>query len=434
MITAHPRPHLPRFRLNSAVPPARVLLAGLALAALSACATHEGVSVRENGVPLRQGFGNPDLLPKPGISQLLSPFDKIRVQILPVATAGGLVLEPYDTLKYEFNFRGDDYHILPGDELNVRLDTDSKHDLTLTVRPDGNITLPNAGEVTALGKNPKQLAADINEAYRGQMNQPAVSVTLTKSSLSLEGLSGEAVVQDDGTISIPRIGRTAAAGLTVATLNENLSALASTRFKTSLFVQVSREIPGADKQKTGLVGFDQVLTISADGHVALPEIGVFAAGGKTISMMQDEIQDALHSRYKTPMTIAIAIESSEARIIYVDGEVGHPGAFPLSANMTLLKAVTLAGGVINTGDMRQVTLIHRDDQNNVYVYVSNLKDFIEKGAKDNDLALSSQDIVVVPKSAVAKANLWVEQYITDMLPFSRSVGYNYTQGRTTTNP
>lgn len=434
MITAHPRPHLPRFRLNSAVPPARVLLAGLALAALSACATHEGVSVRENGVPLRQGFGNQALLPKPGISQLLSPFDKIRVQILPMATAGGLVLEPYDTLKYEFNFRGDDYHILPGDELNVRLDTDPKHDLSLTVRPDGKVTLSNVGEVTALGKTPTQLASAIDEAYRGHMNQPATSVTLTKSSLSLEGLSGETVVQDDGTISIPRIGRTAAAGLTIATLNENLSALASTRFKTSLFVQVSRELPGADKQKAGLVGFDQVLTISADGHVALPEIGVFTAGGKTISTMQDELQDALHSRYKSPMTIAIAIEASEARIIYVDGEVGHPGAFPLAANMTLLKAVTLAGGVVNTGDMRQVTLIHRDDQNNVYVYVSNLKDFIEKGIKDNDLALSSQDIVVVPKSAVAKANLWVEQYITDMLPFSRSVGYNYTQGRTTNNP
>jgi len=121
-------------------------------------------------------------------------------------------------------------------------------------------------------------------------------------------------------------------------------------------------------------------------------------------------------------------------VVYVDGEVGRPNAYPLSPNMTLLKALTVAGGVVNTGDMRRVTLIHRDSQDNVYVYITNLKDFIEKGAKNNDLALSSQDIVVVPKSSVAKANLWVDQYITSMLPFSRSVGYDYTQGTTRTTP
>ena len=82
--------------------------------------------------------------------------------------------------------------------------------------------------------------------------------------------------------------------------------------------------------------------------------------------------------------------------------------------------------------MRRVTLIHRDSEDNVYVYITNLKDFIEKGANNNDLAQSSQDIIVVPKSAFAKANLWAEQYITSMLPFSRSVNYDYTQGTTKT--
>src|SRR5581483_9760447 len=152
------------------------------------------------------------------------------------------------------------------------------------------------------------------------------------------------------------------------------------------------------------------------------------AAGKTIAVLQDEIQDALHSRYKGDLTVSMEIEQSQARVVYVDGEVGHPGAYPLAPSMTLLKVVTLAGGVINTGDMRRVVLIHRDNKDDVYVYTTNLTDFIENGAKANDLAISSQDIVVVPKTAVAKVDQWVDQYITGVLPFSRSASYNYTQG------
>ncbi|HTQ30929.1 MAG TPA: polysaccharide biosynthesis/export family protein [Opitutaceae bacterium] len=406
------------------------LAAGLGLALLlSACATQHGVSLRKNDAPLMALDGASDLLPTPAISQVLSPLDQVRVQILPVATTpGGLALEPYDTIKYEFSFRGSDYHILPGDELSVHFGSDPKRDLSLIVRPDGKVTLPDAGEVTALGKTPAQLADDIDAAYSNQMKVPGAAVSLTKAGLSPDDLSGEAVVQDDGTVAIPKIGRVAAAGLTVAQLSSSLSELASKHFETSLAAQISRQIPSVDKQKEGLVGFDQLLPVSADGRLALPELGTFAAAGKTIAFMQNEIQDALRSRYKSDLTVSMEIEQSQARVIYVDGEVGHAGAYPLAPDMTMLKALTLAGGIVNTGDMRRVILIHRDAKDDVYVYTTNLKDFIENGARANDLALSSQDIVVVPKTAVAKVDQWVDQYITGVLPFSRSASYSYTQG------
>jgi protein involved in polysaccharide export with SLBB domain len=396
---------------------------------LSACAQH-GVSLRKNGEPLTTLDSDGDLMPKPAVSPALSPLDTVRVQILPVYTADdGLALAPYDTIKYEFSFLGDEYRLLPGDELTVHFaTTDPKNDLSLAVQPDGRIILPDTGEVMAMGRTPTELASDIDTASRKRMNQPNASVSLAKSSLSLSEMSGEAVVQDDGTVSIPKLGRIAAAGLTVGKLSKNLSALASERFATSLAVQISRQLPTTDKEKTGLVGFDQVLKVSSDGRLALPELGTFAAAGNSTAFVQTEIQEALRSRYKSDLTVTIGIEDSMVRVVYVDGEVGHPGAYPVSPDMTLLKAVTVAGGVINTGDLSRVILIHRNSQNDVYVYVTNLKDFIEAGAKNNDLAVLSQDIVVIPKTAVAIADQWVDQYITGILPFSRSVGYSYTYG------
>jgi hypothetical protein len=73
-------------------------------------------------------------------------------------------------------------------------------------------------------------------------------------------------------------------------------------------------------------------------------------------------------------------------------------------------------------------LIHRTPDNDVNVFVTNLRKFIDEGVKGNDLSLSPQDIVLVSKSRVAKLNLIVEQYITRILPFSRSVNYSYSQG------
>jgi protein involved in polysaccharide export with SLBB domain len=303
---------------------------------LSGCIMH-GVMVHKNGTQLGVVQGESDLLPKPGISQVLSPQDTVRVQILPLVAGGSsLVLEPYDTIKYEISFFGGEYHILPGDELSVHFVSDPKRDISPIVQPDGKITLPDAGEVPALGRTPAQLAEDIDAAYRDQLKKPDVSVSLTKSSLSLSAsageapdvLSGEAVVQDDGMVSIPKIGRVPAAGITVAKLSENLSALASKQFETSMSVQVSRQIPMVDKEKEGLVGYDQMIMISADGRLALPELGTFAAAGNTVAQMQEEIHLALINRYKGDLTVAMEIEQSQARIIYVDGEVGHPGAYP----------------------------------------------------------------------------------------------------------
>jgi hypothetical protein len=35
----------------------------------------------------------------------------------------------------------------------------------------------------------------------------------------------------------------------------------------------------------------------------------------------------------------------------------------------------------------------------------------------------------VPRKGISQANLFVEQYITNMLPFSRNVSYNYNKNR-----
>ena len=45
-----------------------------------------------------------------------------------------------------------------------------------------------------------------------------------------------------------------------------------------------------------------------------------------------------------------------------------------------------------------------------------------------DPVLSPEDIVFVPRSPISRLDLFVEQYIRTLLPFSMGVTYNFTNG------
>lgn len=420
---------LPRF---GAVSARTFSLFSAVLLAAGCVETPLGVSVRQNGSALRP-VTETDQLPPSGSSLRLSPNDKVRVRVLPIdRSTASPVFETDDVVSYHFNLTSEEYRVMRGDELAVHFGADAKLDANVIVRPDGRITLANVAEVMASGKTPSELSTEINQAYRERLNQPAVSVTVTKSNLAVAELSGDAVVQGDGTISVPKIGQFKAAGQTPSQLGEALTEAASKLLGNTLKAEVTRSRPAPTTltENRHLFGYDSVVSIAPDGRLLLPEIGYIDASNKTVAALQLDIEERVKGRYKNPLAVQISLEASESRVVYVNGEVVRPGAYPVANSLTLLKVLSLAGGVIETGSLKEVILIHRNETNDVFVYVTNLAQFIEKGITGNDLAVSPQDIVMVPKTSVAKANQWVEQYITRMLPFSRSVSYSYFQGDT----
>ena len=46
----------------------------------------------------------------------------------------------------------------------------------------------------------------------------------------------------------------------------------------------------------------------------------------------------------------------------------------------------------------------------------NLAKVVEDGQTNSDLVLGPSDVVVIPKTGIAKANVWMEQYVIKMLP------------------
>ena len=70
----------------------------------------------------------------------------------------------------------DGYAIQPGDQLDISFYLSPEFDDSVTVRPDGKITMKLVGDVQAAGRTPDQLAAQIDKLYLRELRDPAASV------------------------------------------------------------------------------------------------------------------------------------------------------------------------------------------------------------------------------------------------------------------
>ena len=68
------------------------------------------------------------------------------------------------------------YVIQPGDSLDVRFFYNPELNEEVTVRPDGDISLPLAGQVKAAGQTPLQLEDALKERYATELRQAAITV------------------------------------------------------------------------------------------------------------------------------------------------------------------------------------------------------------------------------------------------------------------
>lgn len=83
-----------------------------------------------------------------------------------------------DSLPQTATAANDGVVIQDGDTVNVRVFNQEPLSTKEKVRPDGKISMPVVGEVTARGKKPAQLAAEIQDRLKQVVVAPSVTVTL----------------------------------------------------------------------------------------------------------------------------------------------------------------------------------------------------------------------------------------------------------------
>jgi protein involved in polysaccharide export with SLBB domain len=161
--------------------------------------------------------------------------------------------------------------------------------------------------------------------------------------------------------------------------------------------------------------FDQDLTVRPDGNISMPVVGNIHAQGLTPVQLEKSLDQLYTSELRDPKT-TVRIDKSPSQVVYVEGQVGKPGAVPLQPGMTAVQAIAASGGMTDTAGPGKVFLIRRDACGTAHGQPLALDKVMNQKNNEEDVALLPSDIVVVPRSGVAQFDLDMKQYVRDALP------------------
>ena len=102
------------------------------------------------------------------------------------------------------------------------------------------------------------------------------------------------------------------------------------------------------------------------------------------------------------------------------------GLITLPPGMTVLQAVFKAGGFRETAQPAETLIIRKGPDAKPVPLRIDLAEVMAASGPNADFQLQPDDIVYVPKSAIAKANKFVNQYIEQLFLFRGvSLGFSY---------
>ena len=139
-------------------------------------------------------------------------------------------------------------------------------------------------------------------------------------------------------------------------------------------------------------GMSGKYSVDSDGHFTFPLIGDVVAAGMTPSAVEQDIRTRLADGYLRDPQVSILVLEYKSKKVSVLGQVRKPGSFPLATGMTLVQAISQAGGLnaIANGERINLTRKHKDDSTTVVLSF----DAITEG-RSPDLPLQAGDRIYV---------------------------------------
>jgi protein involved in polysaccharide export with SLBB domain len=168
---------------------------------------------------------------------------------------------------------------------------------------------------------------------------------------------------------------------------------------------------------------NEQVTVRPDGRISLQLVHEIMTAGLTPTQLTHVLKEKYANELQR-LEITVIVRSFSGQKIFVDGEVAKPDMFPLVGFMTVLQAISRAGGMKDTARPSEVVVIRRNVDNKPMVISVNLKKAIDGTNMGQDIALKPFDVVYVPKSPIANVNVWVDQYIRKNIPIYTGFGYN----------
>ncbi|HET9931641.1 MAG TPA: polysaccharide biosynthesis/export family protein [Polyangiaceae bacterium] len=154
-----------------------------------------------------------------------------------------------------------------------------------------------------------------------------------------------------------------------------------------------------------LVGAGDVLTIeivgekelpreyqvASDGSIDVPYVHAVKVGGLDPHQVAELVRKALiEAKVLTDPSVIVSVKEYHSQRVTLLGQVAKPGSYPFSAGLTLIQAVSLAGGLTAIADDDKVTITRKADNGKTYTAVLSVAPIMVGRAADIPLQAGDQ--------------------------------------------
>lgn len=173
---------------------------------------------------------------------------------------------------------------------------------------------------------------------------------------------------------------------------------------------------------------NQEVVVRPDGKVSVLLIGDILVTGMTPQELAARIRES-YKRLVGGTDVTVALTRSAGMNVYLSGEVRAPALLQMDGNLTLLQAMVRAGGTLPSANTGNVLLIRNKDDGTLMVSKVDLEKILRN--ESPDVFLQRRDVIYVPKSEIAQAGQFVEQYINAIVPRFVQVQLGWFNSRVT---
>jgi polysaccharide export outer membrane protein len=138
-----------------------------------------------------------------------------------------------------------------------------------------------------------------------------------------------------------------------------------------------------------------VVPVRSDGRISLPLVGEVQAGGRTPKQLETDISTKLKDYVSEP-EVTVIVQEIRSQKFNVLGMVMKPGSYVLTNPTTVLDAIAMAGGFRDFAKKKDVYVLRRTADGTRARLPFNYKDVVKGHSSAQNVALQSNDTVVVP--------------------------------------
>ena len=147
----------------------------------------------------------------------------------------------------------------------------------------------------------------------------------------------------------------------------------------------------------GVPDMKRTVRVNSTGQVSLPLIGAVPLAGLTAQQAEALLAQRYGEKYLQNPNVSLFIKEFTTQRVTIEGAVLKPGIYPVTGQISLLRALALAGGYAQYADLQAIMLYRAGPDGKQTSQTFNLEQV--RAGEVPDPAIQSDDVIVVKRDA-----------------------------------